>query len=178
MNTAAADPRYPIGPFNAVQPVTRALRAAAIDALAGLPGRMRRAVDGLSPAQLDTPYRAGGWTVRQVVHHVADSHINAFVRLKFALTEETPTIRPYDQDGWAGLPDSTLPLEPSLALLDGLHARWTAILRALPPDAFARTFVHPELEGDVNVDLLVQHYAWHSHHHLAHVTELRRREGW
>jgi len=178
MSTAGADPRYPIGPFKAVLPVTSELRAAAIDAIAGLPDRMRRAVDALGPAQLDTPYRAGGWTVRQLVHHVADSHLNAYVRLKLALTEETPTILPYDQDRWAVLPDSTLPLEPSLVLLDGLHARWAAVLRALAPDRFARSFVHPELGGEVNIDLQVQQYAWHSHHHLAHVTELRRRKRW
>ena len=176
--TVSKDLRYPIGRFTAVMPITRELRDRAIDAIAGLPARMREAVAGLDDRQLDTPYRPGGWTVRQVVHHVADSHMNGFIRIKLALTEDTPTIKPYDENAWSTLPDMRLPIAVSLGLLDGIHERWVTVYRALSVDQFARSFVHPELGAEMTLDYHLQNYAWHSHHHLAHITELRRREGW
>jgi hypothetical protein len=155
------------------------MRRSAIDEIAALPKRMREAVSGLTDAQLDTPYRPGGWTVRQVVHHVPDSHVNAYIRLKLALTEEAPTIKPYDEKTWAMLADSRLPVEISLTLLDSVHARWVALCRDLNASDWARTFNHPEYpEGPRTIDWLVQVYAWHSNHHLAHITSLRKREGW
>jgi hypothetical protein len=172
-----ADLRYPIGRFTPA-PATGASRAAAVGDLEALPARIRAAVAGLETAQLDTPYRPGGWTMRQVVHHVADSHMNAFIRTKLALTEDRPTITPYDENAWAALPDMALAVDVSLALLDALHARWVAVLRGLAPDAFVRTFVHPEHGGPVTIDWLLQVYSWHSRHHVAHLTSLRRREGW
>jgi len=153
------------------------MREPAITVIAELPMRVRAAVAGLTGAQLDTPYRPGGWTVRQVVHHVADSHTNAFIRLKVALTEDQPTIKPYDQDAWSALADMRLPIDVSLVLLDGLHARWVALYRSLAPSAFARVFHHPEI-GVVTLDGQLQMYAWHSRHHVAHITSLRQREDW
>ena len=171
------DLSYPVGRFDPAAPVTPAMRGLAIEEVAQLPSRLRAAVDGLSSAQLDTPYRPGGWTVRQVVHHVADSHANGYIRMKLGLTEDTPTIKPYDQDEWAGLPDMGLPIDVSLAILDGVHSRWATLWRALGPEQFRRAFRHPEI-GIVTVDTHPQLYAWHSRHHVAHVTSLRRREGW
>ncbi len=171
------DLRYPIGPYVRPTTVSVADRADCLATLAALPGALRTAIQGLGDHQLDTPYRPGGWSVRQVVHHLADSHLNAYCRLKLALTEVDPTIRPYDEARWAELPDSQLPVEPSLRLLEALHERWVVILRALSPDAFATTFRHPE-SGAQTIDAQCANYAWHSRHHTAHVTELRRREGW
>jgi uncharacterized damage-inducible protein DinB len=149
-----------------------------VDAIAVLPTRVREAVAGLHDAQLDTPYRPGGWTVRQVVHHIADSHMNAYVRLRFALTEDHPTIKPYSESAWAELADArTMPVDVSLTLLDGLHARWSALLRSLAPEQFARSLTHPE-SGEMTIDSLVALYAWHGRHHTAHITELRNSEGW
>lgn len=173
-----ADLRYPVGSFVEVMPATTQVRAAAIESIASLPSRMRAAVAGLGREQLDTPYRPGGWSVRQVVHHVADSHINAYVRFKLALAEAAPTIKPYDQDAWAAMADSALPVEPSLAIIDGVHARWVTLLRQLTDQQFSRTFLHPELAEPQSLDRQVQHYAWHSRHHLAHVTGLRERQQW
>ncbi len=171
------DLRYPIGEFTMPASVTPAMRTDAIAAIAELPANMRGAVRGLSETQLDTPYRPGGWTVRQVVHHVPDSHMNAFVRLKLALTEDNPTVKPYDEKAFAMLPDQQLPVDVSLSLLDALHARWTAVLKTLTPEQFARPLYHPEI-GAITVDYLVQTYGWHSRHHVAHITRLREREGW
>ena len=171
------DLRFPIGRFDPTTPVTPAMREPGIAAIAELPARMRAAVAGLTEAQLDTPYRPGGWTVRQVVHHVVDSHVNGYIRTKFGLTEHEPTIKPYDQDAWARLPDSRLPVEISLGILDGVHARWAAIWRSLDSAQFARIFHHPEI-GVVSLDVQLQMYAWHSRHHVAHITALRAREGW
>jgi len=171
------DLRYPVGQFEMPSNVTPEMRTAAIRNIAELPARMRDAVRGLSDAQLDTPYRPGGWTVRQVVHHMPDSHMNAFTRLKLALTEDNPTIKPYDEKRFAQLPDSRLPIDPSLALLDGLHARWAALLQTLTPQQFARPWFHPEI-GAITVDYLLQTYGWHSRHHVGHITSLRAREGW
>lgn len=170
--------RYPAGRFTPVTPGDE-VRRAAIDKLATLPRKMREAVAGLNDAQLDTPYRAGGWTLRQVVHHVADSHMNAYVRLKLALTEDSPTIKPYDEKAWAALPDARMPVEASLLLIDGMQARWVTLFRAMTLEQFARAFSHPEYpDGLLTLDWLVQQYAWHSRHHVAHITSLRRREGW
>jgi hypothetical protein len=177
MRMSTADLRYPIGEFTLPASMTPASRSDAIEAIAALPERMRAAVNGLSESQLDTPYRPGGWTVRQVVHHVPDSHLNAYIRLKLAITENNPTIKPYDQEAFAQLPDQRLPIDVSLSMLDSLHARWTTVLRALAPDQFARPLVHPEI-GQITVDYLVHHYAWHSRHHVAHITRLRERERW
>jgi DinB superfamily len=179
MTTTTPDLQYPIGRFTHVLSATDAMRRTAIDEIAALPARMRAAVAGLTDAQLDTPYRPGGWTVRQVVHHVPDSHVNAYIRLKLALTEDQPTIKPYDEKTWATLADTRLPVEVSLTLLDSIHARWVAVCRDLKPSDWARTFIHPEYpEGPRTIDWLVQVYAWHSNHHVAHITSLRRREDW
>jgi len=178
MTKTAEDLRYPIGRFRAVMPVTSELRSAAIDAVAGLPDLMRAAVADLDDEQLDTPYRPDGWTVRQVVHHVADSHMNALIRVKLTLTEDTPTIKPYDEAAWAELADMKLPIAVSLGILEGIHARWTAVYRAMSAEEFERLFVHPEVGAQLTLDWHLQNYAWHSHHHLAHITELRRAKGW
>lgn len=148
-----------------------------MDAIRELPVRMRAAVGGLNDAQLDTPYRHRGWTVRQLVHHVADSHMNGYIRLKLALTEQNPTIKPYDQDGWASLPDSRLPIDISLLLLDNVHERWSTLWAAMSESDFTRTVQHPEL-GPLTLDSHLQIYGWHSRHHVAHITELRKRERW
>ena len=178
MNTTT-DLQYPIGRMTHVMSADDQARRAAIAELAALPARMRDAVRGLTDAQLDTPYRPGGWTVRQVVHHVPDSHAHAYIRLKLALTEDAPTIKPYDEKTWARLADSRLPVDVSLSMLDSIHARWVALLRDLTPADWARTFNHPEYpEGPRTIDWLAHVYAWHSNHHLAHITSLRQREGW
>jgi DinB superfamily len=171
------DLRFPIG-TNDLKPVlTPGERRARIAEIAELPGLMKSAVAGLSPKQLDTQYREGGWTVRQVVHHVPDSHMHAFLRFKLALTENEPTIKPYDQAPTAELPDSRLPIEVSLKLLEALHERWTVLLRGMHPGDFARRLNHPE-RGIVTLDALVDDYAWHGRHHVAHITSLRERMGW
>ena len=172
------DLRYPIGIYEAKSTLTPAERAEAIAQIAETPRRMRDAVGGLSGGQLDTPYRPGGWTVRQMAHHVPDSHMNAYTRLKLALTESEPIIKPYEEQLWAKLPDSLqTPVEVSLSLLEFLHLRWDMLLRALPPEDFARRLRHPVV-GAMTVDNLVHHYAWHGRHHVAHITSLRQREGW
>jgi hypothetical protein len=173
-----SDLRYPLGRYEAPDPVTAAQRAAWIADLAAAPAALRAAVEGLSDDRLDTPYRPGGWTVRQVVHHVPDSHLNAYCRFKLALTEDAPTIKPYEEARWAELPDSAGPVAPSLDILDGLHARWVALLRAMPEAAWSRTFVHPEHGRALRLDWTLGLYAWHGKHHTAHVTALRDREGW
>jgi hypothetical protein len=173
-----SDLSFPVGVFTAVLPGTPQARAAALDDLTTLPSRMRTAVTGLSEAQLDTRYRPGGWSVRQVVHHVADSHMNAYVRFKLALAEDRPTIKPYDQEVWAAMSDSRMPPEVSLGIIEGVHARWTELIRALSDEQFRRTFIHPELPEEQSLDRQLQHYGWHSRHHLAHITELRRRQRW
>lgn len=172
------DPRYPIGKFQQPLEATPALRQQAIDIIAETPRNLRAAVEGLSPTQLDTPYREDGWTIRQVVHHVPDSHMNAYVRLRLALTEEQPTIRPYEEALWAQLPDAqTGPVETSLVLLEALHDRWVRLFRSLTVDQFGRVFIHPDL-GPKTVDWLVFQYAWHGRHHTAHITELRKQRSW
>ena len=171
------DLRYPIGQFQAPAAATPELRRAWIDTIAAAPARYRDAVRGLSDAQLDTPYRPEGWTVRQVIHHVADSHMNSFIRFRLALTEDEPTIKPYDEAKWALLKDAAEPVEVSLALIDNLHHRWVVMLRAIEEDDFARTLRHPA-SGLMNLDTLLALYAWHSRHHEAHITRLSDRLGW
>jgi uncharacterized damage-inducible protein DinB len=173
------DPRYPIGKFTPPKDVTPALRRQAIDTIAEAPAKLRTAVKGLTDAQLDTPYRESGWTVRQVAHHVPDSHLNAYTRLRLALTEQEPTIKPYEESRWAELPDAkSAPIDVSLALLDSLHDRWVRLWRSLKAEDFARTFRHPEHPGLLSIDWLLLHYAWHGRHHTAHITELRKRKSW
>jgi DinB superfamily len=172
------DLSYPIGKFDFQAPVPAASRPQLIEQIAEAPARLRQAVLGLDDAQLDTPYRPGGWTVRQLVHHLPDSHMNSYIRFRLALTEEAPTIKPYDQGKWAGLPDArTMPAEPSLALLENMHQRWVALLRSMSDQDFTRTFRHPEL-GLVRLDTNLGLYAWHGRHHVAHITGLRERMGW
>ena len=170
--------RYPTGTWAAPPPdAPQAEITALIDAIADAPAALRAVVDGLDDAQLDTPYREGGWTVRQVVHHVADSHLHAYARMKTALTEDTPRVATYDEARWAELPDAQLPIAPSLALLDALHLRWTVVLRPLDAADMARTYRHPE-QGAVPIRTAVAMYAWHGRHHTAHITALRERLGW
>ena len=172
------DPRYPIGKYTPPQEATPALRQQAIDSIAETPAKLKAALSGLNDAQLDTPYRDGGWTVRQVVHHVPDSHLNAYVRFRLALTENQPTIKPYEEARWAELADAkSAPVAVSLALLEPLHDRWVRLLRSLTAADFARTFVHPE-HGVRTLDWMLFLYAWHGRHHTAHVTELRKQKGW
>jgi len=171
------DLRYPIGRFDFAQTVTVDRVRAAINEIAACPTALRTAVRGLAEPQLDTPYRDGGWTVRQVVHHVPESHMNAYVRIKLGLTEDRPTVKPYDEARWAELPDAKGPIGASLALLDPLHERWVRLLKLLDDSAFGRTIVHPE-NGEMPLGLVVLHYAWHGQHHTAHITSLRTRMGW
>ena len=172
------DLRYPVGKFSVPARVTPAERKAYIEEIASAPANLRQAVRGLTDAQLDTPYREGGWTVRQVVHHLPDSHCNAYVRFKLALTEDQPAIKTYDEALWAALPEAkSASIDMSLLLLETLHARWMAAERALPEESFRRTFRHPQL-GAVALDQQLAHYAWHCRHHIAHITSLRRRMNW
>jgi len=172
------DLRYPIGKFHFEGPLTDQQKQASLDEIARTPANLRTAVKGLSEAQLDTPYRPGGWTVRQVVHHVPDSHMNSYVRFKLALTEDEPTIKPYAEDRWAELADTkATPVEVSLTLLDSLHDRWVHLLRSLGPEEWKRTFRHPEM-GAMSLEKTLALYAWHGRHHVAHVTELRKRMSW
>jgi len=169
-----AELRYPVGRFNAAAEGTRAQQ---IETLRRLPANLRQAVSGLNDAQLDTPYRDGGWTVRQVVHHFADSHANSYIRTKLALTEDTPAITAYDEAAWARLPDNRLPVEVSLPFVDAIHTRLVALFESMSDAEFERAFVHPE-RGRVTLANNVALYAWHSRHHLAHITRLRERMGW
>ena len=172
------DLRYPVGKFVREPHVDAARRAAWIAQIADAPARLAAAVEGLTDAQLDTPYRPDGWTVRQVAHHVPDSHMNAYIRCKLAVTEDNPAVKTYDEKAWADLGDSrSMPVAPSLTLLSTLHERWVAWLKTLDEAAFARTAVHPEW-GRPSVDDFLQLYAWHGRHHVAHITGLRKRMGW
>ncbi len=172
-----ADLRFPIGPFEAPGALNAREREHAIRTIAGTPQDLHEAVAGLSESQLDTPYRPGGWTSRQVVHHLPDSHMNAYIRLKLTLTEETPTIRTYDEGSWAELPDASGPIELSLRLLENLHVRWVYLWERLGEDDWSRELRHPDL-GQMRVDELLAFYAWHGPHHVAHITQLRRSLGW
>ncbi len=172
------DLRYPIGKFTYNGQLTGDQKRALLDEIAQTPADLRAAVKGLSDAQLDTPYRPGGWTIRQVIHHVPDSHLNSYVRFKLALTEDEPTIKPYAEDRWAELPDTkATPIEISLTLLESLHDRWVRLLRSLTPEDWKRAFRHPEM-GPMTLEKTLALYAWHGRHHVAHITALRQREGW
>src|SRR6266568_3173470 len=171
------DPRFPIGKFHFEGPLTADQRANFIVEIEQAPTALRAAVKDLSAERLETPYRDGGWTVRQVVHHLPDSHMNAYVRYKLALTEEEPTIKPYAEDRWAQLADTnSTPIEVSLALLESLHTRWVRLLRSLEPTDWKKNFRHPEL-GLVSLEKNLGIYAWHGKHHVAHVTELKKTMG-
>jgi hypothetical protein len=172
------DPSYPIGKFAYAGPPGEEQREKFIDDIEKTPDALRAAVKGLSPRQIETPYREGGWTVRQVVHHVPESHMNAYIRFKLALTEDEPTIKPYEQQLWAELSDvQSTPIEVSLAIMDPLHDRWVRLLRSMKAEDWKRSFRHPEL-GVVPLEKNVALYAWHGRHHVAHITELRKRMGW
>jgi DinB superfamily len=172
------DPCYPVGQFPGFTEQTAQQRQASIATIAALPENLRSAVNGLTEVQLNTPYREGGWTVRQVVHHVADSHINAYVRSRRALTEDWPTVNAYDEKLWANLEDAhTMPVDVSLDLLEALHRRWVTLFRSLPETAWQRGYVHSE-NGRQKLAEVLQMYDWHSRHHVGHITELRKRMGW
>lgn len=169
--------KYPIGAFQFDNEITSSVIRIWIDEIEDLPRLLRDAVKNLDNEQLDTAYRSGGWTVRQVIHHLADSHMNAYVRFKLALTEEKPVIKPYDETKWAELSDYQLPIDNSLLLLETLHKRWTYLLRSLTPADMEKTFIHPD-SGDVSVGKNIGIYAWHGKHHLAHITSLSNRKYW
>ncbi|HTU34118.1 MAG TPA: bacillithiol transferase BstA [Candidatus Acidoferrum sp.] len=171
------DLRYPVGKFQRAENLSDTQRASLICAVAEAPAKLRQAVAGLTEQQLDTPYRPGGWTVRQVVHHLPDSHMNSFIRFKLGLTENEPTIKTYDEASWAKLADAKAAIEPSLVLFESLHTRWLALLNSLSPADWKRTVRHPEM-GPMTLDSLLQLYAWHGRHHVAHITSLRERNGW
>jgi DinB family protein len=171
------DERYPIGKHTPVSALSAAERVTCIEQIAAAPANFRRAVAGLNDAQLDTPYRTGGWTVRQVAHHVPDSHMNAYMRFKWGLTEHSPAIKTYEEKDWAQTPEMRAPIAMSLDLLAALHVRWVTLLRAMSPADFARTIKHPE-SGTRSLDTMLGLYAWHGRHHTAHVTSLRQRMGW
>lgn len=171
------DPRFPIGKYDRAAANLSDHRSA-IATLAILPEKLRSSVRGLNDAQLDTPYREGGWTVRQLVHHIADSHMNAYVRMRLALTEDWPAIKAYDEKAWAELPDSrTAPVQISLSLINGLHDRWTALLRSLGEEQWQRGYIHPA-NGRQTIAEAAALYDWHSRHHVAHIEELRKRRNW
>jgi hypothetical protein len=174
----ATDLRYPIGPYEMVSPVTPQMIQDCLLELNETPKRMQSAIQGLTPEQLDTSYRQEGWTVRQVVHHLADAQMNWYIRIRLALTEEQPTIKPYPEQIWAELPDAKNgPVEPSLLLIDNLYARLSLLFAALGPDVWKRTLIHPE-RGVLSLDTVMTLFAWHGRHHAAHITELRKRMGW
>ena len=173
------DLRYPIGTFTYQKPLTEDQKQKHLDEIEQAPANLRAAVKGLSAQQLDTPYRSGGWTVREVTHHVPDSHLNAYIRTKLALTEDEPTIKPYDEARWAELPDGkTSPIEPSLAILENLHKRWVLLLKSLSAADWSRKYGHPEWTKPMSLDDTLALYAWHGKHHVAHITALRERNGW
>ncbi len=171
--------KYPIGKFERPEIITKELVNKWIDEIESLSGRLKIEVENLSDEQLNTPYRPDGWTIRQVVHHLADSHMNSFIRIKLALTEEKPVIKPYFEKPWAELPDSkNLPIEPSLKILDGLLQRWVGLLKSLSEKELKRTFIHPEHKKEFSLDEIIGFYAWHGNHHLAHITTLKKTKNW
>ena len=172
------DLRFPVGNFDPPSTITPEMRAQFIQTIERLPPNLKDAVEGLRDAQLDTPYRPAGWTARQVVHHIADSHLNSFCRFKLGLSEDVPTIKPYDEAVWAEMADSkNAPIELSLSIIDGLHARWTRLLKSMSDADFAKKVNHPE-RGAMTLDALLALYDWHSRHHTAHITKLRERNRW
>ena len=178
MTELGYDPRYPVGRFRAPAATLPTIRHAHIETLRRLPERLRAAVSGLSEAQLDTPYREGGWTARQVVHHLADSHANSVIRFKLALTEDWPTVKTYDEAAWAELADSRLPIDPSLSLIAALHERWVTLLESFSEADYARGYIHPASGGKQSLSQGLALYSWHSLHHTAHITSLRSRLAW
>ncbi len=168
-----SDPRFPIGPLTFVEFGSESERQAAIAEIRDLPKHLKQALADLGEAALDTPYRDGGWTVRQLVHHIADSHLNGYTRFRLGLTEDRPTVKPYDEKRWAELPDSKLPVEASVAILENLHHRWTVMLELTPTEAFTRKVFHPD-NGEMTLDMVLQTYAWHGRHHVAHITNAPR----
>ena len=172
------DLRYPIGKFEPKEAYTPEDIRQYIQRIETLPAKLEKAILGFDPAQLDTPYREGGWTVRQVVHHVADSHMNAYIRFKWTLTESTPLIKAYDEKAWAETPETKAPPSLSIDFLKALHAKWVTLLQRLPPESLDREFTHPQTGKQVRLDRLIAMYAWHGEHHLAHVTGLKERMGW
>ncbi len=174
----AVDLRYPIGKFQAKESYSKEEIDQFIQRIESLPLRLIGAVSDLHDEQLETPYREGGWTVRQVIHHMADSHSNAYIRIKWTLTEGTPLIKAYDEKLWAETPDATLPVFLSLNVLHALHAKWVALAKAIPFENLAKKFIHPESKKEVRLDQLLGTYAWHGEHHLAHITSLKERKGW
>jgi uncharacterized damage-inducible protein DinB len=177
MSVTEVDPRYPVGKFERPAKITPDDRLNAIASIAEMPEELRNAVDRLDSDQLNTPYREGGWTVRQLVHHIADSHMNAFIRMRLALTEDWPTIKPYDEKAWATLHDSVAPVEWSLELIEALHARWVMMLQALSEEQWMRGFNHPE-NGPMTIEMAALIYGWHSRHHVAHIMHLRSNRKW
>jgi uncharacterized damage-inducible protein DinB len=175
--TAENDLRFPIGKFDAAQEISPEKRREFIQTIKDLPGKITEAVENLSDEQLDTPYRPEGWTIRQTVHHVADSHLNAYCRFKLALTEDFPTIRPYFEDRWANLSDSRMPVDVSLKLIESIHARWANLLESMTDEDFLRKLNHPET-GEWILEKMLALYAWHSLHHTAHITNLRAKNNW
>ena len=171
------DLSYPIGKFDKNLEITTASKQEYINEIAELPKKVKDAVENLNDEQLDTPYRPDGWTVRQTVHHIADSHLNSFIRFKLALTEDMPTIRPYFEDRWAELEDSDLPIEHSLKIIEGLHTRWAYLLNEMTDEDFQKKLNHPE-SGEWTLNKMLGLYAWHSRHHTAHITKLRERNNW
>ena len=171
------DLSYPVGKFDRRSEFTPESKQRLSGDIGELPNKIKAAIENLTDEQLDTPYRPGGWTVRQTVHHVADSHFNALIRFKLALTEDAPTIRPYYEDRWAELADSFLPIESSLQIIDGLHARWTTLLNRMSDDDFHRKLHHPD-SGEWTLLQMLGLYSWHGRHHTAHITQLRERNGW
>jgi len=171
--------RFPIGRFKKPDIISKELMELWIGGIESFPARLKKEVVDLNEEQLDTPYRENGWTIRQVVHHCADSHMNAFTRLKLTLTEEKPVIKPYLEEKWAELADGkTMPIEPSLQMLEGIHTRWTVLLNSLSEKEFSKSFFHPEHGKEFRVDENIGVYAWHCNHHLAHITELKKRKNW
>lgn len=171
--------KFPIGEFQKPDDLTEALIANYISDIQSFPQRLRKEVENLSDEQLDSPYRSDGWTIRQVVNHCADSHLNSFTRFKLALTEDKPTIKPYYEDRWAELADSkTMPVEPALKMLEGLHERWTVLLTSLTKEDLKKKFIHPEHGKEISLDENIGIYAWHGNHHLAHITSLKKRKNW
>lgn len=168
-----SDPRFPVGPFTFSPFGSESERQTAIAEIRDLPRNLKEALRNLGPDQLDHPYREGGWTVRQLVHHVADSHMNGYIRFRLGLTEDRPTVKPYEEKAWAELPDSKLPVEHSVAILENLHHRWTVMLELTPTEAFSRVLFHPD-NGEMSLDKVLQMYAWHGRHHVAHIVNAPR----
>lgn len=171
--------KYPIGKFEKPENITEEILDKYIGDIESLPKRLKEEVDGLSNDQLDTPYRLGGWTIRQVVNHCADSHMNSLIRFKLTLTEDKPVIKPYFEDRWAELADSkNMPIEPAIKMIEGLHERWVILLKSLTQEELGRTYIHPEQGRKIRLDVTIGLYAWHCNHHLAHITGLKKSKNW